>query len=58
MPPIPIGDQGGFRAWTRSEASAPPMRGRGANKVNYISGPPEFEGFESVLALSMSDKAA
>ncbi|WP_341990608.1 antibiotic biosynthesis monooxygenase [Azorhizobium sp. AG788] len=46
-----------FEAWTRSEAFRAAHAGAGTNKVNYI-GPPEFEGFESVLSLDMSDRAA
>ncbi|WP_127092223.1 antibiotic biosynthesis monooxygenase family protein [Aquabacter cavernae] len=39
-----------FEAWTKSEAFRAAHRDASNNKVNYI-GPPEFEGFESVLAL-------
>ncbi len=42
-----------FEAWTKSEAFRAAHRDAGTNKVNYI-GPPEFEGFESVLALQMA----
>ncbi|OYX07382.1 MAG: antibiotic biosynthesis monooxygenase [Rhizobiales bacterium 32-66-8] len=38
-----------FEAWTKSEAFRAAHAGAGASKVNYI-GPPEFEGFESVLS--------
>ncbi|OYX84864.1 MAG: antibiotic biosynthesis monooxygenase [Rhizobiales bacterium 17-65-6] len=41
-----------FEAWTKSEAFRAAHRDAGTNKVNYL-GPPEFEGFESVLALSV-----
>lgn len=40
-----------FEAWTRSDAFRNAHRDAGANKVNYI-GPPEFEGFESILSQS------
>ncbi|WP_029003580.1 antibiotic biosynthesis monooxygenase family protein [Azorhizobium doebereinerae] len=46
-----------FEAWTRSEAFRAAHASSGPNKVNYM-GPPEFEGFESVLSLSIGDKAA
>ncbi|QTL01816.1 antibiotic biosynthesis monooxygenase [Aquabacter sp. L1I39] len=46
-----------FEAWTKSEAFRAAHRDAGTNKVNYI-GPPEFEGFESVLALTPAESAA
>jgi heme-degrading monooxygenase HmoA len=38
-----------FEAWTRSEAFRAAHRGAGGTKPLYL-GPPEFEGFETVLA--------
>lgn len=38
-----------FEAWTRSEAFRAAHRDAGASKVQYL-GPPQFEGFESVLS--------
>lgn len=38
-----------FEAWTQSEAFRAAHRNAGQNKVNYL-GPPEFEGFESILS--------
>lgn len=46
-----------FEAWTKSEAFRAAHRDAGNNKVNYI-GPPEFEGFESVLSLVPAESAA
>lgn len=48
-----------FEDWTKSEAFRLAHRDAGAssNRVNYIGGP-EFEGFESVLSLAPSEKAA
>lgn len=46
-----------FEAWTKSEAFRAAHRDAGTNKVNYI-GPPEFEGFESVLSLTLAETAA
>lgn len=40
-----------FEAWTRSDAFRAAHRNAGENKVNYL-GPPEFEGFESILSQS------
>ena len=37
-----------FEAWTRSEAFRAAHRGAGGTKPLYL-GPPEFEGFETVL---------
>lgn len=37
-----------FEAWTRSEAFRMAHRGAGQSKPLYL-GPPEFEGFETVL---------
>ncbi|MEP9379252.1 antibiotic biosynthesis monooxygenase [Aquabacter sp. CN5-332] len=42
-----------FEDWTKSDAFRDAHRNAGTNKVNYI-GPPEFEGFESVLSLTAS----
>ena len=41
--------RGDFEAWTRSEAFRAAHRGAGQSKPLYL-GPPEFEGFEAVLA--------
>jgi heme-degrading monooxygenase HmoA len=38
-----------FEAWTRSEAFRMAHRGAGQTRPLYL-GPPEFEGFEAVLA--------
>lgn len=46
-----------FEAWTQSEAFRAAHRDASNNKVNYI-GPPEFEGFESVLSLASTQNAA
>lgn len=46
-----------FEGWTKSEAFRAAHKDAGTNKVNYI-GPPEFEGFESVLSLDTTTKAA
>ncbi|MCS0496579.1 antibiotic biosynthesis monooxygenase family protein [Ancylobacter mangrovi] len=46
-----------FEAWTRSEAFRAAHRNAGGNKPLYL-GHPEVELFESVIELSMSDKAA
>ncbi|MGU3494420.1 antibiotic biosynthesis monooxygenase family protein [Xanthobacteraceae bacterium A53D] len=51
------GSKADFEAWTKSEQFRAAHASAGTNKVNYM-GPPEFEGFESVLALSNTDKAA
>lgn len=37
-----------FEAWTKSEAFRAAHRGAGSTKPLYL-GPPEFEGFETVL---------
>ncbi|QIB35821.1 antibiotic biosynthesis monooxygenase family protein [Ancylobacter pratisalsi] len=46
-----------FEAWTRSEAFRAAHRNAGTNKPLYL-GHPEVELFESVIELSMDDKAA
>jgi len=40
-----------FEAWTRSEAFRAAHRNAGTSKPLYL-GPPEFEGFDSVQALT------
>ena len=46
-----------FEAWTKSDAFRAAHRDAGTNKVNYL-GPPEFEGFQSVLSLASTDSGA
>lgn len=41
-------DEAAFRAWTTSEAFRQAHRNAGENRPLYL-GPPEFEGFETVL---------
>ena len=43
-----------FDAWTRSEAFRAAHRSAGGNRVLYL-GPPEFEGFTSVQAVTPED---
>lgn len=49
--------KGDFENWTKSEAFRLAHKNAGGNKPLYL-GHPEFEGFESVVALKKSAKAA
>jgi heme-degrading monooxygenase HmoA len=49
--------RGAFEAWTRSDAFRAAHKDAGSNRPLY-AGPPQFEGFESVLELAPETREA